>query len=129
VPARFADTRHAGVVRQARRVSKTTRRRRRPTSSPRRATRCWRSPTRARRLPAISSTARSRAVALVRAPLRRAARRGRRLGGSGPLGLETGRAGQQRPGGLAFADDRATDALRTGTYSKTLTFTLSTTSP
>jgi hypothetical protein len=51
--------------------------------------------------------------------------------GSGPLGLETWAAPiSNDPVAIAFKQTIAsTDALRTGTYSKTLTFTLSTTSP
>jgi hypothetical protein len=51
--------------------------------------------------------------------------------GSGPLGLETWAAPiSNDPVAIAFKQTIAsTDALRTGTYSKTLTFTLSTTTP
>ena len=109
-------------------------RRCRPTSSRRPATPCCRSPTRARTTPASWSTVRSRWRSRCRS--RRRAGRDRRRVRAGrrpasPTSLPLRRPDQQRPGVDRLQADRSarTDALRTGTYSKTLTFTLSTTQP
>ena len=112
-----------------------TPRRRRPTSSRPPATRRSASPTRARPRPGTSSTGRSRCRRPSRprrparsAPAARsrtwAARppRPRLLTYDGPVSND--------PVAIAFSQAiGATDALRTGAYSKTLTFTLSTTTP
>ena len=112
-----------------------TRPARRPTSSPRPAARRCRSPTRARPRRASSSTARSRcrracwSTRAARPARRRAPASGRRHGR--PDGAaELRRPGlQRRRHGRFQAADRASDALRTGQYAKTLTLTLATTAP
>ena len=100
-----------------------------PTSSRPPATRPCPSPTRAPRRPATSSTVRSRCRRRCRrrpTPARSAV-----PGSASPLdAAHLQRPDQQRLGGAELqAADRVHDALRTGAYAKTLTFTLSTTNP